>query len=49
MPMAVEHLDLRGFDLVISSSSLVRKRRDRVAGKFARLLLPYAHAFPVAG
>ncbi len=49
MPLALEQLDLRGYDLVISSESGPAKgvlTRDP-RGHGPRLLLPQSHALPV--
>ena len=44
MPLALEQLDLRGYDLVISSEVGARQGSDSAFGRPSRLLLPHAHA-----
>jgi len=43
-PYAMESLDLRGYDLVLSSSSAFSQRCDYRDRDVAHLLLPYADA-----
>ncbi len=44
MPMALENLDLRGYDLIISSESGPAKGRDPTRGRLASVLLPFPDA-----